>query len=355
MTERDRDVDVVVIGMGPGGEHAAGTLAEAGLVVAGVEDRLVGGECPYWGCVPSKMMIRAANLIMEGNRVNGMAGTARVDPDWTPVARRIRDEATDDWDDKVAVDRFTGKGGIFVRGHGRISAPGEVTVTSSRPDGGGQVVLRARRGIVINTGTAPAVPPIPGLAGTPFWTNREAIEAERVPGSLVILGGGSVGVELGQVFARFGSRVTVVERKERLLPKEEPEAGDLLARVFGREGIGVHTGQHATGVRHNRSGFTVALGGGGELTGEALLVTPIPQSARGWIHKAGNDGFIKLVEDVGAGVLAGATSAGPAGGEVLGALVMAVHARVPVRSMRQMIYAYPTFHRAIEDALAGLG
>ncbi|HEY7361233.1 MAG TPA: NAD(P)/FAD-dependent oxidoreductase, partial [Streptosporangiaceae bacterium] len=451
MTERDRDVDVVVIGMGPGGEYAAGALAEAGLVVAGVEDRLVGGECPYWGCVPSKMMIRAANLVMEGNRVNGMAGTARVDPDWSPVARRIRDEATDGWDDKVAAARFTGKGGILVRGHGRISAPGEVTVSPSRPDGEGRVVvLRARRGIVISTGTAPAVPPIPGLAGTPFWTNREAIEAERVPGSLVILGGGAVGVELGQVFARFGSQVTVAEGTDRLLPMEEPEAGDLLATVLGREGIGVHTGQHATGVGHNRAGFTVTLDGGGELTGEALLVatgrrtelaavgagavgidedlrhipvdghlraapgvwalgditghgafthmsmyqaqivvadilgrpgfaaqyhavprvtftdpeigavglteaqareqgldvrvgtTPIPRSARGWIHKTGNDGFIKLVADAGAGVLVGATSAGPAGGEVLGALVMAVHARVPVRSMRQMIYAYPT-------------
>ena len=409
------------------------------------------------------MMIRAADLIMEGNRVNGMAGAARVDPGWAPVARRIRDEATDDWDDHVAADRFTGKGGVLVRGHGRISAPGEVTVTPSRPGGEGQVVLRARRGIVINTGTAPAVPPIPGLAGTPFWTNREAIEAERVPGSLVVLGGGSVGVELGQVFARFGSRVTVVEGAGRLLPMEEPEAGDLLAGVFGREGIGVHTGKHATGVGHDRSGFTVTLGGGGELTGEALLVAtgrrtdlaavgagavgideslkaipvnghlraapgvwalgditgkgafthmsmyqagivvadilgepgfpaqyhavprvtftdpevgavglteaqareqglsvrtgvyPIPKATRGWIHKAGNDGFIKLVEDAAAGVLVGATSAGPAGGEVLGALAVAVHARVPVPTMRQMIYAYPTFHRAIEAALAELG
>jgi pyruvate/2-oxoglutarate dehydrogenase complex dihydrolipoamide dehydrogenase (E3) component len=391
-----------------------------------------------------------------------MAGTARVDPDWAPVARRIRDEATDDWDDKVAVDRFTGKGGIFVRGHGRISAPGEVTVTPSRAGGEGQVVLRARRGIVINTGTAPAVPPIPGLAGTPFWTNREAIEAERVPASLVILGGGAVGVELGQVFARFGSRVTVAEGMGRLLPTEEPEAGDLLAKVFGREGIGVHTGKNATGVGHNPAGFTVTLDGGAELTGEALLVAtgrrtdlaavgvgavgideslkaipvdghlraapgvwalgditgkgafthmsmyqagivladilgepgfeaqyhavprvtftdpeigavglteaqareqglsvrvgfyPLPKSTRGWIHKVGNDGFIKLVEDATTGILVGASSAGPTGGEVLGALVVAVHARVPVQSMRQMIYAYPTFHRAIEDALAQL-
>jgi pyruvate/2-oxoglutarate dehydrogenase complex dihydrolipoamide dehydrogenase (E3) component len=462
MTERDRAVDVVVIGMGPGGEYAAGTLAEAGLVVAGVEARLVGGECPYWGCVPSKMMIRAADLLMEGRRVNGMAGAARIDPDWAPVARRIRDEATDDWDDQVAADRFTGKGGILVRGHGRISGPGEVTVTLPGPDGGRQV-LRARRGIVIAAGSAPAVPPIPGLAGTPYWTNHEAIEAERVPGSLVVLGGGAIGTELAQVFARFGSEVTVVEGMDRLLPMEEPEAGDLLAGVFGREGIGVHTGKHVNGVGHNGAGFTVTTDGGEKLTGDALLVAtgrrtdlaalgtgavgideslraipvdghlraapgvwalgditghgafthmsmyqarivvadvlgepgfpaeyhavprvtftdpevgavglteaqareqglsvrtgiyPIPRATRGWIHKAGNDGFIKLVEDAGTGVLAGATSAGPAGGEVLGALAVAVHARVPVPTMRQMIYAYPTFHRAIEAALAELG
>src|SRR6185369_5657545 len=97
--------------LGPGGEYAAGQLAEAGLRVAGVENRLVGGECPYWGCVPSKMMIRAANLLAETRQVDGMAGHAEVAPDWTPVARRIRDEATDNWDDRVAVERFEGKGG----------------------------------------------------------------------------------------------------------------------------------------------------------------------------------------------------------------------------------------------------
>jgi pyruvate/2-oxoglutarate dehydrogenase complex dihydrolipoamide dehydrogenase (E3) component len=460
MTEQDRDVDVVVIGMGPGGEYAANTLAEAGLAVAGVEGRLVGGECPYWGCVPSKMMIRAGNLLAEGRRIGGMAGAAQIEPDWAPVAHRIRSEATDSWDDTVAADRFTGKGGILVRGHGRITAPGEVTVTLA---GGGQQVLRARRGIVINAGTAPSVPPIPGLAGTPFWTNREAIEAERVPASLVVLGGGAIGVELGQVFARFGSQVTVAEGAGRLLPLEEPEAGELLATVFAREGIAVHTGQPVTAVSHDRGRFTVSLADGTELAGQALLVatgrrtdlaglgveavgidpslraipvngqlraapgvwalgditgkgafthmsmyqarlvvadilgepaspaqyhavprvtftdpeigaaglteaqaraagltvrtgtTQIPVATRGWIHKAGNDGFIKLVEDAGTGTLAGATSAGPVGGEVLSVLTLAVHARVPVAVLREMIYAYPTFHRAIEDALAALG
>src|SRR5262252_7402015 len=137
--------DVVVIGMGPGGEYAAGTLAEAGLHVTGVESRLVGGECPYFGCVPSKMMIRAANLIAETRRVPGMAGTSTISPDWSPVAQWIREEATDYWNDKVAADRFTGKGGHLVRGRGTITGPGEVTVSGSdRPK-----VVRARKGIVI--------------------------------------------------------------------------------------------------------------------------------------------------------------------------------------------------------------
>jgi pyruvate/2-oxoglutarate dehydrogenase complex dihydrolipoamide dehydrogenase (E3) component len=463
VTEDARDVDVVVIGMGPGGEHAAGTLAQAGLVVAGVDSGLVGGECPYWGCVPSKMMIRADSLLAEGRRIPGMAGRSEVGADWAPVARRIRDEATDDWDDTVAADRFTGKGGILVRGHGRITAPGEVTVT---PVHGGQAagraqVLRARRGIVIATGTKPAVPPIPGLAGTPFWTNHDAIETEWVPESLIVLGGGAIGAELAQVFARFGSRVTVAEGAQRLLPLEEPEAGDLLAEVFGRGGITVRTGRRAARVSY-ADGFTVTLDGGEDLTGAALLVatgrrtdlaavgtgavgideklravpvdefmraapgvwalgditgkgafthmsmyqagividdilgrkrtaaeyhavprvtftdpevgavglteaqardrgmavragvTGVPESARGWIHKAGNDGFIKLVEDTDRGVLAGATSVGPWGGEVLGALAVAVHAAVPVRRLREMIYAYPTFHRGIEAALDDL-
>src|SRR6516162_7218704 len=225
------ETDIVVIGMGSGGETAAGKLAQAGLHVTGVEARLVGGECPYWGCVPSKMMIRAANLLAEGRRIPGMSGASAVRPDWAPVAGRIRAEATDNWNDQAAADRFTGKGGLLFRGHGTIAGPGRVSV--------GGDVLRARRGIVIDTGTAPVIPPIPGLAGTPYWTNHKAIEAEQVPGSLIVLGGGAIGSELAQVYSRFGSAVTVVEATGRLLPSEEPEAGALLAKVFGLAGIGV--------------------------------------------------------------------------------------------------------------------
>ena len=109
------DCDAVVVGLGPGGEEVAGKLAEAGLDVVGIEAELVGGECPYWGCIPSKMMVRAADLLAEGRRIPGNAGSSVITPDWAPVARRIRDEATDSWDDKVAVDRFVGKGGQFIR------------------------------------------------------------------------------------------------------------------------------------------------------------------------------------------------------------------------------------------------
>jgi pyruvate/2-oxoglutarate dehydrogenase complex dihydrolipoamide dehydrogenase (E3) component len=451
----EREFDIVVIGMGPGGEDAAGRLAEAGLRVAAVEDSLVGGECPYWGCVPSKMMIRAANLLAEGRRIPGMAGDATVISDWAPVAHRIRADATDDWHDTAAADRFTAKGGTLFRGHGKITGPGEVTVHGD--------VLRASRGIIIDAGSAPAVPPIPGLAGTPYWTNRQAIETERVPESLIILGGGAIGAELAQVFARFAAAVTVIEAMDQLLPQEEPEAGDLIGEVFGREGIKVHTGVPAASVAYQDGGFTVSLADETRLSSARLLVatgrhadlaavgvaavgiderakaisvddhmraapgvwalgdivgqgafthmsmyhadivvadvlgkphpgaehhavprvtftdpeigsvglteaqaraqglpvqvglTQVPASARGWIHKAGNDGFIKLVADSDRGILVGATSAGPVGGEVLSMLTLAVHARVPVQRLREMIYAYPTFHRAVEAALQNLG
>jgi pyruvate/2-oxoglutarate dehydrogenase complex dihydrolipoamide dehydrogenase (E3) component len=377
-----------------------------------------------------------------------------VTPDWTPVARRIRDEATDNWDDRVAVERFVGKGGRFVRGSGRLVGPRRVVV--------GDMEIEASRGVVVATGSAPLIPPIEGLAGTPFWTNHEAVQTETLPESLVIIGGGAIGVELAQVFARFGSRVTVVEPMARLVSMEEPEVGDILIEVFAREGITVRCGSKAVAVEHGDNSFTVQLGDGSSVTGERLLVatgrsanlrdlgletvgldpaahaievdtrmragdglwsvgdctghgafthiamwqariatadilgrphtaasyhavprvtftdpeigavgltekqareqgievrtatSPMSVSARGWIHGPGNDGIWKLVADAGTSALVGATVMGPAGGEVLGLLSLAVHTRTPVSVMRDMIYAYPTLVRGIEDPLAEL-
>jgi pyruvate/2-oxoglutarate dehydrogenase complex dihydrolipoamide dehydrogenase (E3) component len=259
-----QQADVVVTGMGPGGEDVAGRLAEAGLDVVGVDRGLVGGECPYWGCIPSKMMIRAADLLAEGRRVPGMAGDAIVQPDWAPVAQRIRDEATDDWDDRVAVERFEGKGGRFLRGEGRIVASRRVAV--------GDRVVEARRGVVVATGTHATIPPIPGLSRVPYWTNREAIEAKELPSSLLVLGGGAVGAELAQVFARFGVEVTVVEALERLVPGDEPEAGELLADVFARDGIAVHTRASVSEVRRDGARVTVELADGATLAAAQILV-----------------------------------------------------------------------------------
>lgn len=437
------DVDAVVIGMGPGGEEVAGELAEAGLAVVGVEDRLVGGECPYWGCVPSKAMVRAAGVLAEGRRIPGTAGRAGIEAEWAPVAARV-EEVTAAWDDSAAVERFTGKGGRFVRGKGRITGPRQVTV--------GDQVFDVRRGIVVATGTAPLVPPIDGLDGTPYWTNREALEAKELPESMIVLGGGTIGCELAQVFARFGTRVTVMEAAPRLLGMEEPEAGDLVKKTFEEEGIEVRLDARAERVRHGDDGFVVndelraerllvAIGrrtnlGGlgldaagldgdarfvdvdermraadgvwavGDVTGKGAFthvavyqariaardilgqdgpgadyralprvtftdpevgavglterqarergddvrvhLTDLASNARGWLHHA--EGFIKLVESDGR--LVGGTSAGPYGGEILGALSVAVHGEVPVERLRQMMYAFPTFHRAIDEALA---
>jgi len=448
------ETDVIVIGMGPAGESVGGQLGEAGLDVVGVEASLVGGECPYWGCIPSKMMIRASNLIAETGRVEGVAGSASVTPNWGPVAKRIRDQATDNWDDTVAVDRFVGTGGTFVRGYAKITGPGMVEV--------GDTTYKARRGLVIATGTLAAVPPIPGLADTPFWTNHELVEVKELPESLIILGGGAIGAELAQVMRRFGVEVTVLEGEGRLLARNEPEAGDVLREVFEGEGITVHTGQFATSVAYADEAFTVTLADGTEVVGQKLLVavgrrtflkelgaasigldTSVPflttdghqrvtdtdkvwavgdiagdglfthlaaiqadvavadilgketepvnlaalpavtftdpeigsvglteaeaeaegidvatafklvaHTARGWLHGPGNEGFIKLVADRKRGVLVGATSVGPHGGEVLGMLVLAVHAEIPIAKLRTMIYAYPTFHRGVGDMLS---
>ena len=256
--------DLIVIGMGVGGEEVAGRTAEAGLKVLAIEKNLVGGECPYWGCIPSKMMIRAADLLAEAKRIPGMAGESTVSPDWTPVADRVRDQATDDWNDKVAVERHEKKGSTVLKGAARFVGPKTVEVDGTRYD--------ATTGIVIAIGTDPAVPPIEGLDSVDYWTNRTAIETKEVPSSLIVLGGGPIGLELAQVFGRFGSKVTVVEMAEHLLPLEEPENGQAIEDALREEGFEVFTGTAARKVAKDGDDVVVTLGTGEEVRGERLLV-----------------------------------------------------------------------------------
>src|SRR5690606_2521746 len=154
-------------------EPVAGQRLDAGLEGVAVAGELVGGECPYWACVPTKMMIRGSDLLAEARRVDGMAGAATVTPDWKPIAARIREEATDNWNDRVAADRFTDKGGRLVRGWARLAGSGRVEVEDR--------LFVARRGVVLATGTRAVIPPVDGLADTPYWTNRNATEADTLP------------------------------------------------------------------------------------------------------------------------------------------------------------------------------
>lgn len=452
------DVDVVVLGLGPGGEACANRLAKAGLDVVGVERDLVGGECPYYGCNPSKIMIRAANTLTESRRVTELSGSSTTTPDWTLVADRIRAEATHDWDDTQSTTRLEKSGATVARGHGRLVGPRTVEVEGQ--------IFRAAKAVVVTTGTCPGAPPIDGLAGTPYWTNRDVVKVTELPSSLAVLGAGPIGAELAQVFARFGVEVTLLDVADRVLSAEEPEASAVLTEVFEREGVTVRTGVEVESVAHEDGSFRlqldgevveteqllVAAGRVPQLTGiglETVGVDPdvphletdarmrvlhdgepvdglfavgdivgkgafthtamyqasvasgcilgadgpeadfraVPRvtytdpevgsvglteqqardagrdvrtatvdlavSSRGWLHGVGNEGLIKLVVE--GDELLGATSVGPMGGEVLSMLTTAIHGRVPLSTLRTMIYPYPTFHGAVRAALSKLG
>lgn len=447
--------DAIVIGLGVGGEHVAGTLAEAGMDVLGIERTLVGGECPYWGCIPTKMMVRASNALAETQRVQSLAGDAHAHADYSPVVTRIKNEATDDWNDQVAVDRLESKGGTFLRGEARFVGAREVEVDGERH--------RARRAVVIAAGGRPAIPPIPGLDSAEYWTNREAVKATEQPQSMVVLGGGAIGLEIGQAFTRFGTDVTIVEMADHLLPSEEPENAAALEEALRAEGATVNTGVSANSVKPSADGIAVELSDGRVVEAERLLVatgrhlnlpdlalekagltadrgglqvddglrtgdgawavgditgkgafthvamyqariaaadilghrhspadySAVPRvtftdpevasvgmsehqarqadlsirvgisntasSARGWIHGPGAEhGFAKLIADADKNTLVGASVMGPAAGEVIGLLVLAIKQQVSVSDLQDLIYPYPTFVRGIEDALAQL-
>ncbi|CAL9287362.1 FAD-dependent oxidoreductase [Streptomyces sp. SudanB182_2057] len=417
----NEQVDVVVLGLGHAGGYVTGALAESGLDVVGIEPRLVGGERLPPGCFTD---------VTTGS-VSGF-----------PAARLAAGP--------VAVGRVG-----FVHGKGRLSGPRRVTV-------GGRT-FRPRKGVVLATGAQPRLPSVRGLAGTPYWTDRNALATMELPESLIVLGSGGLGVETAQLFARFRCAVTVVERRPRLLPQEEPEASTLAERALRRDGVTVLSSTGVSEVGHDGTGFTVRLDGGREpLRAQRLLVTmeqeaglvglgadtvgldaragAVPTDGQmragkglwavgdvtgpvssdvasyqaevtvrdilGWpgpdtgyekparlvftdpeiaavglterqarnqrlrvrtsllpVNSFGSrgprgrrrEGFVKLVEDADRGVLVGATSAGPAGAEVLYGLNVAVHTAMSVERLRSWVPACLPFHRTVEAALGGLG
>jgi len=258
-----RSFDVVVVGAGPGGEVAAGRLAEAGLDVAIVEDRKVGGECSFWACMPSKGLLRPGEILAEVRRIPGAAEAIAGELDVAAVLAR-RDEIVHDLDDSAQLPWLEQRGIALYRGWGRLDGARRVVV--------GDEELEARRAIVLAGGTTPAMPPIDGLEALRPWTNREATTAKSVPDRLVILGGGVVGVEMSQAYCSLGTHVTLVEGERRLLPREEEFACEQVTEALAEQGVDIRTAQKATAVARDGDAISVTLGDGSSVTGDELLI-----------------------------------------------------------------------------------
>jgi dihydrolipoamide dehydrogenase len=256
MSER---FDVVILGAGPGGEVALNTLLKAGRKVALIENTVIGGECSNWGCIPSKTLLRPTEL--EG-KCERAAGVDTPGLDFERLAA-YRDYMVSHHDDSKRVARYRERGVTVLKDTGRISGPGRVAVD-------GRVL--ETDAIIVATGAEAVVPPVPGLVEAGFWTNRDATDLTEIPGSVVVIGGGPVGIELTQFLARFGSRVTLVQGPPKLAAREAPELGDALREILEGDGVELRLGARATEVRVEGKDRVVVLDDETDARGEVVLV-----------------------------------------------------------------------------------
>jgi pyruvate/2-oxoglutarate dehydrogenase complex dihydrolipoamide dehydrogenase (E3) component len=282
------EFDVVCLGGGVAGEAIAGGLQGSGLTLAVVERELVGGECPYWGCIPSKTLLRSGETLTEADRARDLAATrVEWELDFPKISKRTLWMARD-LDDTRPAAALEATGAKLVRGEGKLIDPNTVEVGGER--------LIARRAVVIANGSTAAIPPIPGLQAINYWTNRHAAVPRELPISLVVLGGGAIGVELGQAFARFGAKVNVVEAGPRFLGLEEPEASAALVPHLEADGITLMAGDPCVGVETAPAGVLVRLKSGFTIEAERLLVATgrranfeawqdsgVSKTERGWL------------------------------------------------------------------------
>ncbi|MEU3949560.1 NAD(P)/FAD-dependent oxidoreductase [Streptomyces sp. NPDC029526] len=259
--------DVVVLGAGPVGENVADRTRAAGLSTAVVESELVGGECSYWACMPSKALLRPVLARADARRLPGLSRAVQDALDVEAVLAR-RDGFTSDWKDDGQVDWLRSTGADLYRGRGRLT--GERTVTVTGPDGQRQV-LTARHAVAVCTGSRASLPGLPGLADVKPWTSREATSAKAAPGRLVVVGGGVVATEMATAWQALGSRVTVLVRGDGLLSRMEPFAGELVAEALTRAGADIRTGTSVTSVHREDGTVVVGTDGGDRIEADEIL------------------------------------------------------------------------------------
>src|SRR5919106_161763 len=376
--------DAVVLGAGPAGEVAVSALAEGGLRCALVERQLIGGECTNWACIPTKTLLRPPEAQHSSARV---AGVSKAELEWTRIAE-YRDWMTRQHDDTNATADYESRGIAVVKGTGRLAGPGRVEVDAR--------VLETER-VIVATGSDPIIPLIDGLEEAGYWTNREATAMQEVPTSAVVIGGGPVGIELAQILSRFGAFVTIVESFDRLLARETPQVGELIATALEEEGIGLRVGRRAVAVERQGSERVVRIEDGDEVRGWVVVVAggrrprvegigletvgidaspeiaavglaeeqareqgidaiaasvELPNEiARPWTYEEHPRGSLGLVADREKQILIGAWAVAPLAGEWIHFAALAVKAEIPVAMLRDTIPQFPSFSEAYLSAL----